>query len=253
MHKILSFFKVEIRALLREPVSIFFMVVLPVVLTVVFGGAFGKEVTRYGSDVLGIDTVVPVNIIFLLANTGLMGIPITILELKEQGVLKRYATYPIKYRTYFSSLVITFALVSVASIALFVSVAFVFYSAKLHMTLSESLLALVLCLLVAYVFFGVGFLLALTIKSTRTANLLSSGLFMSMLFTSGVVLPIESLPVYVQKAAMLLPMSHGVEALQALWVGRSEWSAIQGNVLYLVAASVVMSLVLRVVRIKWDA
>ena len=87
-----AFFKIELRSLLREPVSIFFMIVLPIILTIVFGGAFGDEATKYGKHVLGIDTVVPVNIVFLLANAGLMGIPITVLELREQGVLKRYST-----------------------------------------------------------------------------------------------------------------------------------------------------------------
>ncbi len=88
-----AFFKLEFKALFREPVTLFFMIVLPIVLTVVFGGAFGQEATQYGEEVLGIDTVVPVNIIFLLANVGLMGVPITIIELKDQEVLKRYSTY----------------------------------------------------------------------------------------------------------------------------------------------------------------
>ena len=104
MEKALAFIKIELKALLREPVSIFFMVILPIILTVVFGGTFGDEMTPYGENVKGIDMVVPVNIVFLLANAGLMGIPITILELKEQGVLKRYSTYPINLRFYFLSL-----------------------------------------------------------------------------------------------------------------------------------------------------
>lgn len=73
------------------------MIVLPMILTIVFGGAFGSEATQYGPKILGIDTVVPVNVVFLLANTGLMGVPITVLEVKDQGVLKRYITYPVSY------------------------------------------------------------------------------------------------------------------------------------------------------------
>ena len=102
----------EFKALLREPVTLFFMIILPIILTIVFGGAFGSEITSYGENVLGIDTVVPVNIVFLLANVGLMGIPITVIELKDQDVIKRYITYPIKYKTYFLSLMSVFSFVS---------------------------------------------------------------------------------------------------------------------------------------------
>jgi len=69
MSTIKPFFKMEMRALSREYVSLFFMIVLPMILTIVFGGAFGTEATQYGPKILGIDTVVPVNVVFLLANT----------------------------------------------------------------------------------------------------------------------------------------------------------------------------------------
>jgi len=253
MHSVRAFFKVELRTLLREPVSVFFMIGVPVILTVVFGGAFGKEATQYGPNILGIDTIIPVNLAFLLANTGLMGIPITISELKEQGVLKRYITYPVKYSTYFLSVVLTFAVVCAVSAAIFGGLSFAVYGASIHMTLSEALFGTLLVLVFGYIFFAMGFLLSLTIKSSRTASLVSSGLFMAMLFTSGIVLPLESTPVYVQKAASILPMAHGVNAMLMLWIGEASVAEIGANLLYLAAAAAVVTLALGMVRIKWDS
>lgn len=253
MNRQIAFFKVELRALLREPVSIFFMVVLPIILTIVFGGAFGKEVTQYGPDVLGIDTVVPINIVFLLANAGLMGIPITILELKEQGVLKRYSTYPIKLETYFSSLIMTFSLVSIASTLLFVSISFLMYNASYYMSFIETILFIVIYLLVIYIFYGIGFFLALFIKSARTASLVSSGFFMALLFTSGVVMPLDSLPDYVQQIAKVFPMSHSIEVIQMLWIGQLDLHESGSSLIYLVVISIVMLILLWRVKIKWDA
>lgn len=247
-----SFIKLEVRALLREPVSLFFMIFLPLILTVVFGGAFGSEETKYGAKVLGIDTIVPINVVFLLANTGLMGIPITILEIKEQGVLKRYITYPIQYQVYFSALLATFLLVCIASVMLFGSIAFIFYGASFFMSVAQVLIWILLFALTAYIFFGIGFLIALLIKSSRTANILSASLFMAMLFTSGVVMPLGSEPIYVQKVASLLPMSHAVEAMQMLWIGKTGAPDFTNNAIYLLVAGLIVTAMLSVVKINWD-
>ncbi|MBF0794688.1 ABC transporter permease [Mammaliicoccus lentus] len=247
-----AFFKIELRSLLREPVSIFFMIVLPIILTIVFGGAFGDEATKYGKHVLGIDAVVPVNIVFLLANAGLMGIPITVLELREQGVLKRYSTYPVNLRTYFISLVFTFSLISVLSTLLFLSLSIVVYHASIYMNFIDLLIFMFIYVMIIYIFYSIGFLVALFIKSARTANLVSSGFFMAMLFTSGVVLPLDSLPSYVQVVAKIFPMSHSIEVMQMIWIGQFSWGEYSNQMLYLFALSILLFIVLRNVKLKWD-
>lgn len=252
MEKIFAFFKIEFKSLLREPVSIFFMVVLPIILTIVFGGAFGDEPTQYGENVLGIDTVVPVNIVFLLANAGLMGIPITVLELRDQGVLKRYSTYPIKLKTYFTSLILTFAIVSVLSTFLFLSLSIMVYGASIYMNLFDILIFIVIYIIIIYIFYSIGFLIALLIKSARTANLVSSGFFMGLLFTSGVVLPLDSLPAYVQKGAKVFPMSHSIEVVQMLWISELSWDESGNQLIYLFTLCIVLLILLRSVRLKWD-
>ncbi|MFZ5354000.1 MAG: ABC transporter permease [Bacillota bacterium] len=253
MGRVNAFFRVELRSIFREPITVFFMVVLPLILTVVFGGAFGREMTQYGPDVLGIDTVVPVNIVFLLANVGLMGIPITILELKEQGVLKRYITYPIQYKTYFISLILAFSIVSIMSTFLFVALSFVGYGASYYMSLVETLIFVFLYLVIIYIFYAIGYLISLCIKSARTASLVTSGFFMALLFTSGVVLPMDSLPKYVQAVAKIFPMAHSIEVMQMLWIGQFNINNLGSNLMYLAAASIVLFIILRSVRIKWDA
>lgn len=247
-----AFFKIELRALSREYVSLFFMIVLPVILTMVFGGAFGAEATSYGEGVLGIDTVVPVNVVFLLANAGLMGIPITILELKEQGVLKRYITYPTTYKTYFMAMILTFSLVSVLSTVLFTTISFIFYGASWYMNFGETIMFLFTYLITMFIFYAIGFLIALLIKSSRTASIVSSGVFMMLLFTSGVALPVESLPTYVQKLAHVFPMFHSIEVVQMMWIG--EFSFIDNglNLLYLIICTILLSIVLRGIKVKWD-
>jgi ABC-2 type transport system permease protein len=247
-----AFFKIELKALSREYVSLFFMIVLPLILTVVFGGAFGAEATKYGETVLGIDTVVPVNIVFLLANAGLMGIPITISELKEQGVLKRYITYPVTYRSYCFALILTFSLVSIASTVLFATLSFVVYGASWYMSFAEFAAFAAVYALILFIFYGIGFLIALLIKSSRTANIVSSAIFMILLFTSGVVLPVDSLPSYVQAIAGAFPMYHSIEVVQLMWIGEFNFTDCGISLGYLVLAALVILAVLRRVKVRWD-
>jgi len=246
------YFKMEMRALSREYVSLFFMIVLPMILTIVFGGAFGTEETQYGPSVLGIDTVVPVNIVFLLANTGLMGISITVLEIKEQGVLKRYVTYPVSYGMYFFALMLTFTIVCILSTMLFMGVSFILYNASWFMDFKSLLLFLVAYFDIMFIFFIFGYALALLIPSARTASLVSSGFFMFLLFTSGVALPVESLPDMVQKVAHIFPMYHSIQVVQMLWINEFTWAENGANCIYLLCYTVISFIMLMKVKIKWD-
>lgn len=252
MHTLKPYFKMELRALSREYVSLFFMIVLPMVLTIVFGGAFGTEATQYGPNVLGIDTVIPVNIVFLLANTGLMGVPITVLEVKEQGVLKRYITYPVSYGMYFFALMLVFMIVCILSTALFMAASFILYHATWFMDFKSLFLFLVAYFDTMFIFFILGYALALLIKSARTASLVSSGIFMFLLFTSGVALPVESLPVIVQKIAHVFPMYHSIQVIQMLWINEFSWAENGVNCIYLLCYTVIAFILLMKVKIKWD-
>lgn len=247
-----AFFKVELKSLFREPMSLFFMFVLPIIFTMVFGGAYGDKPTQFGADVLAIDTVVPINIVFLLANAGLMGIPITVIELKDQEVLKRYITYPTQYRTYFASLISTFAFVSFLSTLLFGLMSFVLYGSKWRMNILDTLLFIAFYLLMLVIFDGIGFLIALFVKGSRVANMVTSGVFLSLIFTSGVVTPVKELPDYMQKIAYSLPMHHFIEIMQMLWVSRFNPSEMRWHILYIAVATIFIIFALWKARVKWD-
>lgn len=247
-----AFLSIELKSLKRDYVSLFFMIALPMILTVVFGGAFGQEPTRYGADILGIDVVVPINVVFLIANAGLMGIPITIAELKEQGVFKRYITYPVTYNSYFSGLTTAFTSVCVFSTILFGVVSFLFFEANYHMNLAQTLWFILVYLLNIFIFFGLGFFIALIMKSSRSTNIVTSSIFMALLFTSGIVLPVESLPMYLQKLASIFPMYHSVEVLRMTWIGLFSFSTVGHNLLYLLVTGAVIFILLKAIRMKWD-
>ena len=103
-----------------------------------------------------------------------------------------------------------------------------------------------------FIFFILGYSLALLIKSTRTASLVSSGIFMFLLFTSGVALPVESLPKIVQQVAHVFPMYHAIQVIQMLWINEFSWAENGANCLAMIFYSILAVVLLVKVRIKWD-
>ncbi len=247
-----SFVRMEFRALLREPITVFFMIFLPIIFTVVFGGAFGAEDTVFGESIKGIDTVVPINLVFLIANVGLMGIPITVIELKEQGVLKRYDSYPITFASYFLSIITAFAILSIISVIIFGTLSFVIYDAKFHMDLVSSCILLLLFISSTIVFDSIGFIVALLIPNARVANIFCSGIFLAMIFTSGVVMPVEAMPLLVQKIALLSPMYHFTELVTYAWVDHFVFSDLIDHIIFVVASTTIFVVFLSKVKLKWD-
>jgi len=102
------------------------------------------------------------------------------------------------------------------------------------------------------IFYSIGFLLSLFIKSARTANIVTSGFFIAMLFTSGVVLPLDSLPDYVKFCANLLPMSHSIAVMQLLWIGEFTNSISYLDIVYLLVIGCFLLILLRTVKIRWE-
>jgi len=252
MNAIQAFFRMELRALMREPVTIFFMIILPVILTVVFGSTFGDSPLAEGSGLKGIDVVVPINLVFLLANAGLMGIPITISEARSQMALKRYFTLPISYLQYFFALGITFAFVSFLSLIIFMSISFFVYHATFWMNVVNLTVFLITSLLVLYVFFIGGYIIAINIKNARTTNIVSTVTFLAMVFTSGIAVPLDSLPAYIQKAADFLPMSHSIRVLRDLWTNTIHYSARLPDFAYLICLAIILTFIVKWRKLKWD-
>ena len=69
-------------------------------------------------------------------------------------------------------------------------------------------------------FLSFGYLIASLAKNPRTAMIAGQLLYLLMMFVSGVFLPVTSLPENLQAFVQLLPMTHVIELLQAVWFGR---------------------------------
>jgi ABC-2 type transport system permease protein len=70
-------------------------------------------------------------------------------------------------------------------------------------------------------FFGIGFILAGTMPTARTAQIVAMVLMYPMLILSGAAWPRELMPAGVQNVANFLPLTYVVNLLSGLWKGEA--------------------------------
>jgi ABC-2 type transport system permease protein len=73
-------------------------------------------------------------------------------------------------------------------------------------------------------FFGIGFILAGTLPTVRTAWVVAMVLLYPMMFLSGAFFSLKLLPAAIQKVSAFMPLTYVVNLLNGLWVGEP-WSS----------------------------
>src|SRR6516162_928002 len=85
----------EAKLLGREPLALFWGIVFPLLLTVIFGLATSGSHDKKLGGLRLIDVQVPVMMVFVLTVLGLQALPATLASYREKGVLRRMSTTPV--------------------------------------------------------------------------------------------------------------------------------------------------------------
>lgn len=239
LRKVTPLFLLEMKLYFRDVTSTLFSFLLPIVLVVVFGGSFGEYIDERGFK--GIDVVVATNIVFLLANNGIMGVTAILAETKAKNTLKRYNSIGISNFLYLIILYTLMIVLSLLSFILFYTIAYFFFDATSIIAISIYNLVLTfgISLLLLAIFSLMGYILTMFFNSTKNAMLVSSSVFLVLIFSSGVAIPIESLPEIVQQIMQYTPMYIGIQMIISLWNNQLDFLKNYGfEILYLSTAFV---------------
>ncbi|AZZ49424.1 ABC transporter permease [Rathayibacter rathayi] len=234
--------RIEILRFWREPIALFFTLIFPIVLIVIFGGSFGSHQdpstgTSYYNSLVAIDAT------FLIGNFTLMGVTNDLANQKEAGITDASSLFPLKAWQRFviessAYLLIVFAAVSLVTVYVFVTYRDVEFRGNIgHFAL---------VLAVAYfAFVSIAKLIASLAFSARTLQLIGSTVFFVLLFTSGVVIPRESLPDAVSWFTTISPMYLTYTSLEGIWNNTIDWGVHLLQMAELVAIVVVFTLLAR--------
>lgn len=245
MKSFLKLTYIELKLQLREPVALFFTLAFPVMLMVLFGSIFGNEPETFLGGYGQVDLSVPGYIGMIIGTIGMLGIPVTMSNYRDQGVLRRMRATPLQSGSVLWSQVATQVIMAAAGVTLL----FIVGRALFDLRFPTGNVAIIPAMLLsAFSFFSVGFVLAGVMPTARTAQAVGMAIFYPMLFLSGAAMPRFVMPDVVVQIAELLPLTHVVILLEDLWT-IGTWNITS---LIVVVAVLAVGLVISRFTFRWE-
>lgn len=205
---------VELKLIVRDPMSAFFALAFPVIMLWVK--------LRSGKPLPGglpaVDATVPMLSVFVIGLAALVILPATLANHRERRVLKRLLATPASPGMLFGAQWVAHMLLAVLGTVLLVAIGLVAYD----LTTPADLGAVVVAwLLAALSLSGIGFLLGAVVPSGRAATVIGLSLFFPMVFISGAVIPRETMGESMRAIGDLTPMAPAVQAIRDGWEGHA--------------------------------
>jgi ABC-2 type transport system permease protein len=224
----------ELKLFFREPIALFFNLVLPLMVLYIFGSSFGAN--DPGSGGYGaVDYMMPGYGALFIANVGLMSIPVNISTYRERKILRRLMAVPIRPL----AVIFAFGLVSLGTTALCYTTTMVVAKLAYNLRFFGDILTFVFAFLMCSLsFFALGFLVAGISSTSRIAQAIGSAIFFLALFLSDAVIPVNMLSPTLQQVSEYIPLTHAVKLFRGIWLGKP-WADYWAQIIVLLALLVV--------------
>jgi ABC-2 type transport system permease protein len=210
---------IEIKLLIREPVTLVFSFAFPVLVLVLLGGIFGGQRMDSGAyaGLKMMDWYVPSYIGLVVASIGTVSLPVHLSTYRERGVLRRFRASGVSEWVLLGSQFLVGVCTCLVG-ALFVSVLGIFaYGVVAPVSVGGVAVAFVVAV---FAFSAVGVLIASLAPTARAAQGVGLLIWFIMMFISGTSAPFDQLPHWMVTLARALPLYHVVISLVDPWNGR---------------------------------
>lgn len=211
----------EIKLLLREPLTLVFSLALPLIVLLILGGVFGDTPSAPGEKVFyrGVGAMsyyVPAYLALVIASVCVISLPTHLAGYRERGVLKRYRAASLSiWAIAGAELIVAFALSTASAVVLLVA-------ARIGYTFDPpaSFVGVIAVFAVLTVgFTAMGFLLASIAPTARAAQAIGLVIWFVMLMLGGAGPPREALGDTLIRFSDATPLWYAVEMLHGLWLG----------------------------------
>ncbi|CAM3309865.1 ABC transporter permease [Stackebrandtia soli] len=207
MTALLKLTTIETKLLVRDPGSLFSMLI-PLFILVIFGSSI-----QAGDTVL-----LPMTLAIAIGMVGLYLLPTTLATYRERGILRRLSTTPLRpINLLIVQLVLQLVLALVACLLL-LGVA----GGVLGVHLPPRMLGPVVFFLIGTAaMFSIGLLIAALASSGRTANGIGVLMYFPMAFLAGLIQPADQMPTVMARIGEYTPLGAFRLGLQETWAGGS--------------------------------
>ncbi len=239
--------KSEIRLSLRGMDMFIFALCMPVVVVIILGAVFGNSPAFDGAEYTFLEQSFGAVSTIAICAGGVMGLPLVISDYRNRRILKRFKVTPTSPALILAVQVVIYALYSIVSLILVYATGAVFFGYQLYGSWLHFLGAY---LLVMLSMFSIGLVVGGIAPNIKIASVAASLLYFPMLIFSGATLPYEVMPVSLQKAADLLPLTQGIKLLKAASLGQPIDGVLTPVVVMIVIAVLCTAVSLRF--FKWE-
>lgn len=216
MKSLLKMTFVEAKLFLREPASAFFTLAFPLIYLFLFGMISGNQPTPQFGGLRAIDASIPGLTATIICMAGLMSITMTMATYREKGILRRLRITPVSPMVVLAAHVIVVFAMTCLGMLLLIAAGTLVYHVQFEGNVLSMLAGFVLSSLSI---FGIGFILAGTMPTVRTAWVVGMVLLYPMLLLSGAFFTIKIMPDAVQKVSSFIPLTYVVNLMSGLWRG----------------------------------
>ena len=245
MKRFLRMYQVEQKIFFRSPDVILFNLIMPLVtlilITIIAGNkdAADSGLTYLQSAYVALSTVG-------ICCSAFMSIPITIVESRSQGILRRMYCSPCSPARLLACDTIASGVMAVISTMILTVAAVVFFGYRMA---GNILVYIGMWLLTMISMFSIGLMVASLCRTTKSMNVATSLLYFPMLLFSGATIPVEVFPKGLQTAAKLMPLGVGIDLLKSVSMGFYDRMAVP--VITLTAIAVICGTV-SVKTFRWE-
>lgn len=211
-------YKIEQKLFFRSPDVIVFNLAMPSVTFLIISLIAGNKaagpqgLTFLQSSYAALSTVG-------ICCSAFMSIPITIVDYRSQGVLKRMYCSPCSPARLLVCDTMASGIMAVISTFILTIIAVIFFGYRMT---GNVLLYIGLWLLTMISMFSIGLTVASLCRTTKSMNIATSVLYFPMLLFSGATIPAEIFPKGLRFFADILPLGVGINMLKSASIGQYE-------------------------------
>jgi len=205
----------QLRLLLRNRMSTFTILVIPLMLLVALDLVGPSFPPRDLNGEKYAEFLTPAMAVFGLLNASYVNVATSVVAARENGVLKRFRSTPLPSWAYFAGRIIAATAMGAASAAAVIA----FGTAVLHARFNASVIPELIgvCALGMVCFALVGLAVGTLVSDAESALAISYGTLLPVAFVSNVFFPATSSPGWLRHAASLLPVRAVATAAERLF------------------------------------
>ncbi|HEX2894198.1 MAG TPA: ABC transporter permease [Marmoricola sp.] len=210
---------IELKLFAREPLTVVFVLVLPLVLLYVLNGVFGEappDPAVY-QGIGAVDFYTSAYVALVAATAGVLSLPVHLAEYRQQGVLRRFRASAVRPGVLLAAHMVVAIVGATLGAVLVVAVSLVSENLTSPASWPGVLGAYAL---VVVAFAGLGTLLGVLVPTARAAQGLGVMLFFVFMMLGGAGPPREVLPGTLAHVSDAVPVTYAGRLIRDQWLGR---------------------------------